>query len=112
RSSTVTSLEDGRSSPSAGDGRKWPTSRGTNGSAMSTRRNPCANHANGITVPWKRSDGWWQPLIGGLGAPPAPRPAPPECALGPRRCVAREELNPAAGGGGPPHFADAPLPAP
>ena len=30
---------------------------GTNGSAMSTRRRPCANQANGITVPRKRSDG-------------------------------------------------------
>ena len=61
----VTSFDEARSWPAGGSGMKWPTSRGANGSAMSNRRRPCANQANGMTEPRNRSDGWWQPLIAG-----------------------------------------------
>ena len=36
---------------------------------MLTSRMPCANQANGMTLPQSRSEGWWQPLIGGCGLP-------------------------------------------
>lgn len=54
RSSVVTSLEEARSAPAGVSGRNEPTCFGANGSAMSTSRRPCANQANGMTVPRKR----------------------------------------------------------
>ena len=53
---------------------------------MSTSRNPCANQANGITVPVKRSDGWWQPLIGGCGLPSRSSPGTWKVAIGTGVC--------------------------
>jgi len=38
-------------------------------------RSPCANQANGMTLPLKRSDGWWQPVIGGCGLPSRSTPS-------------------------------------
>ena len=49
---------------------------------MSTSRIPCANQANGMTVPLKRSDGWWQPVIAGCGAPSVSRPGTWNVAIG------------------------------
>ncbi len=43
------------------------TSLGRAGSVRSTRRSPWANQAKGTIAPYRRSDGWWQPVIAGRG---------------------------------------------
>ena len=45
-------------------------------------RSPWANQAKGMTVPLKRSEGWWQPIIGGCGAPSGSRPGTWNVAIG------------------------------
>jgi hypothetical protein len=62
-------------------GRNEPTSFGANGSAMSTRRSPWANHAKNHRA-LERSDGWWQPVIAGCGEPSLSRPATWKVATG------------------------------
>src|SRR5262249_6619712 len=86
RSPIVTSLDEARSQPAGGSGSKQPTSRGWKGSAISTRRSPLANQANGMTVPRKRSEGWWQPIIGGCGAPSGSSPSTWKVAIGVGHC--------------------------
>ena len=57
-----------------------------------------------MIVPLKRSEGWWQPIIAGCGAPSGSRPSTWKVAIGVGQCLVGDVVDPGEGRRGRPEL--------
>ena len=67
-------------------------------------RSPFANQAKGMIEPLNRSDGWWQPIMGGCGLPSGSRPSTCQVAIGSRHPLIADIVDPREGRSGRPEL--------